>query len=274
MNSPTTLKKRIVRLLEKNATSRRIPQVWDDWLTLLSTTYRAPVMPMSKEDVDAWDRAYTKYDEAELGRFEEAHELLVQAFQLEPGDHLGEIYMSLPHGGEGMGQFFTPYDLSKTLAGMTAPDLAEWAESGRILTVHEPSVGAGGMVIAFAEIAREQGVNYQRQVLVDCGDIDMTAVQMAFIQLSILGIPALVRHMNTLTLEQWAVWPTLFYAPVAQRLKEQRNHDRVLALLRGETPIGETERGEPETTPTEPLPDVDLSGPHEQTALFDLGGAA
>lgn len=273
MNSPAALKKQIVKLLEKNATSRRIPQVWDDWISTMALAYRSVTLPPTEEEAAGWDKTLDKYDEEERDRFKTAHELLVQAFELEPGDHLGEIYMQLPHGGEGMGQFFTPYSLSKTLTAMSAPNLEEWAENGRILTVHEPSVGAGGMIIAFVETAREQGVNYQRQVLVDCGDIDLTAVQMAYIQLSIMGIPALVRHMNTLTLEQWAVWPTLFYAPIAHRLKEQRNHDRVLALLRGETPIGETERGKTETKPVEPVPDVDLSGPHKQTSLFDLGGA-
>jgi hypothetical protein len=41
-----------------------------------------------------------------------------------------------------------------------------------------------------------------------CIDIDATAAHMAYVQLSLLHIPAIVVHGNTLSMEQWGYWLT------------------------------------------------------------------
>lgn len=41
-------------------------------------------------------------------------------------------------------------------------------------------------------------------------DIDIRRVWMAYIQLSLYGIPAMVIHGNTLTMEEWDRWYTLY----------------------------------------------------------------
>lgn len=161
----------------------------------------------------------------------EAHELLVDLFETETSDHLGGLYMGLPHGGEGQGQYFTPHDLSAVTAALNLGDMSEWKDSEKILTVHEPAVGSGGMVIALAEHAKKQGINYQQRVLVDCADLDITAVRMAYIQLTLLGVPAIVRHMNTLSLEEWSAWPTIFYGPVARKYRLQKAEEKALETL-------------------------------------------
>lgn len=48
------------------------------------------------------------------------------------------------------------------------------------------------MLIAFANVAREHKLNYQRDVLFVAQDIDQTAALMCYIQLSLLGCPAVV----------------------------------------------------------------------------------
>lgn len=42
-------------------------------------------------------------------------------------------------------------------------------------------------------------------------DIDLKCVYMCYLQLSLYGIPAVVIHGNTLTLEEWSRWFTPVY---------------------------------------------------------------
>ncbi len=75
----------------------------------------------------------------------------------------------------------------------------------------EPAVGAGGMVIATAEAFEDEGINYQQAMHVTCIDVDAAAVHMAYIQLSLLHIPAIIVHGNALINEQWGYWLTPAY---------------------------------------------------------------
>ena len=58
---------------------------------------------------------------------------------------------------------------------------------------------------------KEKGYNPQKQLLVIAQDLDIKAVHMSYIQLSLLGIPAVVYHMNTLSLEAYSEWKTPFW---------------------------------------------------------------
>ena len=60
------------------------------------------------------------------------------------------------------------------------------------ISVNDPACGAGAMLIAFANVAKKHGINYQKQVLFIAQDIDRTAAMMCYIQLSLLGCPAIV----------------------------------------------------------------------------------
>jgi hypothetical protein len=65
------------------------------------------------------------------------------------------------------------------------------------------------MVMALAQALREQGINYQRCLHVTAIDLDPVAVHMAYIQLTLLHIPAVVIHGDTLRGETYSVWRTL-----------------------------------------------------------------
>ena len=59
-------------------------------------------------------------------------------------------------------------------------------------TATDPACGAGAMLIAFANAAKRHGINYQKHVLFVSQDIDRTAAMMCYIQMSLLGCPAVV----------------------------------------------------------------------------------
>ena len=83
------------------------------------------------------------------------------------------------------------------------------------MSVSDPACGAGAMLIAFANTARSRKINYQSQVLVVAQDIDRTAVLMCYLQLSLLGCPAVVIQGDSLTKpgiqEENEIWYTPFF---------------------------------------------------------------
>jgi hypothetical protein len=120
-------------------------------------------------------------------------------------DFLGEIFMELELSSHWKGQFFTPYHLCEFMARMTADadHLKRLVEDHDFVTVQEPACGAGAMVIAFAMAMLESGVNPQQHLHVTAVDIDPTAAHMCYIQLALLGIPAVVCIGNALSPEPW-----------------------------------------------------------------------
>ncbi|MBY4898679.1 N-6 DNA methylase [Cupriavidus sp. AU9028] len=159
-----------------------------------------------------------KYDREELSRFAQMLGALTMTFeervqQLVPNgdglaDVLGQTYMMLELGNDRAGQFFTPYTVSRMMAGINMADGASSIERDGFVTVLEPASGAGGMVIACADALNDAGQNYQRTMHATCIDIDPRCVHMTYVQLALLHIPAIVVHGNALSLESWSNWFT------------------------------------------------------------------
>lgn len=70
--------------------------------------------------------------------------------------------------------------------------------------------GGGSTVLAACQRIREFGYNPQTQVLVKAEDLDISCVHMTFAQLGLWGIPAIVKHGNTLTGEIFQTYVTPF----------------------------------------------------------------
>lgn len=64
------------------------------------------------------------------------------------------------------------------------------------------------MVIGAIWAMQHHGFDYRHNTFFVAQDIDIRCVWMAYIQLSLYGIPAMVIHGNTLTMEEWDRWYT------------------------------------------------------------------
>jgi type I restriction-modification system DNA methylase subunit len=148
------------------------------------------------------------YTPDELSQFAKMFGMLTQELEAGPTDALGEIFMELDLGSKWHGQFFTPYSLCHATAKIVMHDLDEKIKTQPFITVNEPASGGGAMLIAMAEIMSEKGINYQKCMHVTAQDLDLKAVHMSYVQLSLLGIPGIVIHGNTLLNEQRSIWHT------------------------------------------------------------------
>ena len=100
-------------------------------------------------------------------------------------------------------QFFTPHDISKMMAQMTIEDLGPLIEKNGFITIMEPASGAGGMILAVADVLEDRGYNPSEHMLVQATDISPLCYHMTYVQLALRGIPAAVIRGNTLSMEQF-----------------------------------------------------------------------
>ena len=103
-------------------------------------------------------------------------------------DFLGSAYMQLNEGRGSKGQFFTAYHISELTAALAVKDAKEVVLKQGFISISEPSVGAGAMVIAAANELIRQGIDCRTQAWFDCQDIDMMAGLCGYIQMSMIGL--------------------------------------------------------------------------------------
>ncbi|MEZ0606272.1 N-6 DNA methylase [Paraburkholderia sp. IW21] len=174
------------------------------------------------------------------------------------GDVLGELFMALELGNDRAGQFFTPFSVSLLMAMMTVGDGADVREKG-FVTLQEPACGSAGMVVATAQAMHQAGLNYPETLHATCVDIDPRCVHMAYVQLSLLGIPAVVVHGNALSLEVWGVWYTPAHVLVGwnRKLRRCREAETDAALRRRQQDEAQT--------PRPVMPDLPISSAPQPT---------
>lgn len=200
------------KLLVANTASgaRRISQVFSDFCEVAAIAIRNSVERDGfRKREDRYLEVTTAYQREELDRFAEVLALLGLELERNPSDVLGSLYMSLDLGNAGTGQFFTPYEVSRIMAAMTIGDVSgRLTEESSFITLAEPTCGAGGMIIAASDVIRSQGFDPTERMHVTAQDVDIIAVHMTYLQISLLGLPGVVHHGDTLKAEIWDSWPT------------------------------------------------------------------
>lgn len=129
------------------------------------------------------------YSKEQLHQFSEALALLIQEMEAKPfTDCLGNYYLEVAaHSSkQTRGEFYTPQEISRLMARITIDADAAIGKNHPI-TVNEPACGAGGMVLAVAELFAPKHVDLLR---VTCQDINPVAADMTYINTSLWGIPA------------------------------------------------------------------------------------
>ena len=151
--------------------------------------YMGEIKRWSKEDVELFSKALAK--------------LIIEAEDHPYKDILGEFYIALKY--KARGEFYTPYNLCECMGAMASP-----TPKAELTRVAEPCCGAGQMILGLAKqyYAEKIPLYY---LIVEAQDIDATACDMCYINTTLWGIPTIVRHGNSLTMEVWAEYPNIHY---------------------------------------------------------------
>ncbi|WP_081821720.1 N-6 DNA methylase [Achromobacter sp. DH1f] len=200
----------VIKLLESFSGRHQMWRVWEDFIASVACAISASVDSARRTAREQEYQAISKrYTAEEMSHFAEGLAHVVFALEERHQDFLGSLFMALDLGNKHRGQFFTPYEVSRLMAQINfGGDVQEQVAQNGFITVLDPCIGGGAMVIAMAEIILGHDFPTHRTIHVTGVDIDITAVQMAFIQLSLLNVPAVILHGNSLGPSPYAGWNT------------------------------------------------------------------
>ncbi|MFJ5338777.1 ArdC-like ssDNA-binding domain-containing protein [Pectobacterium sp. CHL-2024] len=181
-----------------------------------------------QEIEDDYMRRIKRYKTADQRRFPVLFNTLVDGMEFSAADFLGSVFMELELGDRRRGQYFTPYSVAYMMAKMQLSDGLPALTSGErdFITVSDPACGAGGLIVAMAQAMLEAGFNPQKQMVAVCVDIDPVAAMMAYVQLALCGIPAMVIVGNSLSMEFRQTWRTPFWMMFGWERKWTREQER------------------------------------------------
>lgn len=151
-------------------------------------------------------RTVKQYDRERAQNFAHAQAIMVNSLEEELHDFLGDVYSCSGINSHWNGQFFTPWVLCQAMVKMSLN--AAKPDKKKRFTVCEPAVGGGAMLLAVAVELKQAGFRPWHWWF-EATDIDLRCFQMSYIQLTLAGAAGVVRHGNSLSLEQWRAWPTL-----------------------------------------------------------------
>ena len=230
----------IIKLIDEVGRRHSRHTVFRDFVTMSAVALSKADLRQAEAREDLYMQTVAKYTREEACQIAHMFAELQEGLHVAPRDILGEIFMQLEIGNSRMGQFFTPHHICELMASLTISDdiEAKVARHG-FVTVHEPASGSGATVIAMMLAMQDRGLNYQRHVHVTAVDLDSTAAMMAYVQLSLMHVPATIVHGNTLTLEKYSQWytPAHILGGWSSRLSQaqaQRAAERMLAGEDGE----------------------------------------
>lgn len=204
--------KTICKLLEACRYRHDLYNVFSDCIEAMAIAMSNAVDLHQREQREARYMAIVgKYERDVIETFPRILAELAMALEETRGDVMGAVFGALELHNTARGQFFTPDSVCRLMAEINVGSAEELkatvAETG-FVTIMEPAVGAGAMVIHLVEAMLERGVNYQQHAHVVAVDVDPRAVHMAYVQFSLLHIPAVLIIGNSITLEEREHWYT------------------------------------------------------------------
>lgn len=194
----------LLKLIQQLGRKHDNLRVFQDFVEICACSISRPFI--NRED--RYFSIYSRYTDEEIQQFHQMGQILLHELEKAPQDILGQCYMQLELANKQRGQCFTPLSIGNLMASIL---FRQEIEQQGYYTLNEPTCGSGALIIAFCETMRQQGFNPQAQLRVFSQDIDLKSVQMCFVQLSLLGIPAEIQHANPLTGEVIDCYFTPFY---------------------------------------------------------------
>lgn len=183
--------------------------VWSDLVEMAAIAISNTVDLVQRPQREArYEAIAAKYEAPERERFAQAFGAVVLEMENGIDDVLGRTFMELELGNKWAGQFFTPFAVCRMMAAVSVPDLLPQLAERGFVTASDPAVGGGAMPLALCAHLKDIGVNYQQALHVTAQDIDERAAHMAYIQLSLVHVPAVIVVGDTLRMECRALWYT------------------------------------------------------------------
>lgn len=249
------LRKEILKIFESLRYKRDLWSLYSDFLEMtsiaISNSAERFFLPAIFEKREQRYLSLAKtYKRDELMKFSEVFALFVklQDYNLEvhgAKDILGGLLMELGLGDKWGGQFFTPDHVANLMAKMayTEEGLKKEVKERGFVYASDPAVGGGVTMIGLVNAMLDGGCNPQKELFIECGDLDKRACFMTYIQLATLGIPAIVKNQDAITGKVFDVWftPAFYLGGWQFRLKDFKDKEKGESLAKSKESIEKRE---------------------------------
>lgn len=216
------LKKKFGKVLENTAYRRSISDVFTDWAAMYAIALSNQCF-YRQDYEDEYLRIEKKYNSQEMAGLAELAGIVAFAVN-ECGftDFLGDCFMCYGFGTKDKGQFFTPYHICQLMADitMTKDHIEPIIKEKGFVSIMDTACGCCALPIAGVEAFVKLGYD-KSQALVVANDLDRRCALCSYIQLSLLGVPAVVTVGDGLTNEKSEVFYTLRYLMNKDKFEEQ-----------------------------------------------------
>lgn len=184
--------------------TRSVYKVWEDWVYMTAVAI-SNAFDFREERETHYKEIAAQYSSKELETLADLLAIVTRELDKNPEqDFLGSLYMQLNLGDHWKGQFFTPYHICQFMAKtiITENICADIDREGYFI-VSDCACGAGATLIAAYHVAKNQlekiRKNVQSCMFVAAQDISLMTACMCYIQLSLLGISAVIKVGDSLT---------------------------------------------------------------------------
>lgn len=195
--------KRLIKELEAARNGRMLQDVFTDFVRMSALAIESPLTrgEQHRDIEDEFSHIRAGYTDEQYEHIRTALAIVVDALEDRRVEFLGTVLEEIGASNVRNGQFFTPPDLAALCARVVTEHIADDYEPGKVMRLNDPSCGACVTLIAGGEEMRAKGVR-QRDIYIEAGDIDRRALDIGYIELSLLGYAAEVKHQDALTMEQ------------------------------------------------------------------------
>lgn len=125
-------------------------------------------------------------------------------------DILGPAFLEIGANSKSLKQDFTPPDVGRLMAKLLGEYTISLPGKG-FVDIADFTCGSGTLLLTAAEEFAASGINTSEQLVLFAADLSLVCAQMAYLQFSLYGIPAVVVQGNSLTLQEHARWYTPVY---------------------------------------------------------------
>ena len=107
-------------------------------------------------------------------------------------------------------QNFSPASIGRIIGAVTIPTPLLLPDEG-FFSLGDNACGSGTLLLTGAQRFADAGYNPSEQLVIHAADLDARCVHMTYLHLSLYGIPAVIVHGNTATLDEYDRWYTPAY---------------------------------------------------------------
>ena len=193
-------RKQFIRMMDTLCVRHNRGKVWRDMISLWALDISNAVDSVNRGERETeYKRIAGGYTQDELVMFARLLAKLIDIYEEEGfADVLGALFMEMELGNDAGGQFFTPYNVTRMMARVGVESAEQAISEHGYTQIADPACGGGATLIAAAEQLVRDGYNYQQCALFAGQDVDCETAMMCYVQMSLLGMPGIVKIENTL----------------------------------------------------------------------------